>query len=1088
MRRKTGNFIYFLLSLILAMGAVALDSQTECRAAKKVLPKKIKLQGEASKKAGIQLKTGEKITVQYQLLPKKTKNKKIIFSSSNKGVAKVTSKGVVSGVKEGTATITLRAKAKKTVKARVKVTVVPDEMVKASAEVKSYQTSLLSLAPVGSDKIEATIDTYLAASTTETVTGLTLNKDSLEMAPGESFQLSATVTPVTSNEKVTWSVNPLGGINVYSTGNVYVTEDTPIGTTAMITASCGKLTATCVVTIVKGPCEHEWGDWAVVTDAKCMAEGVERSICKKCSKVRERAIAATGHSWLGKIVKQPTCTEVGEWEYVCQNCGETKQEIIKATGHTWSTNGTILEEPTCIKAGKIEYKCTVYGCDGTKTESIAALGHNWDAGEITKSPNCTERGVRTYHCTVQDCSGIKKESIDATGHTWTYGEVVLEPTCEKDGKRSIACLTCGAKSYGVIEKFGHDYDAGTVTKEATCEESGETTYICGRCGNKKIDRKLPEALGHSYEDPLDPGIFTVDKEPTCTKTGLKSIHCTNTWHDEGGKEVACTRKTDITKIPALGHAEKKEIIQKQNCVLPEITKTTCTRDGCNYQIKEETKPAAGHDWGDPDNPVYALDKEPTCETFGRESIHCQNVWDGNPCGEHKGGRTLPMLDHNNWVGADVIKKVDPTCTQDGYVIYQCKIESMVDGKKTVCGKTKQVTLPALGHSYNSWTIDREPTCTVSGEKSKHCTNTWLDENGSTVTCTKRDEITAIPPLDHKWSAWVVKKTPTHDELGYQEKTCADCGAVQRMSLSGGHGYDSDGKCQASGCGKTLSLTAVAAEDWEYKLDETNHTILLKKYIGTSDCVKIPAQMSVATDGNTGTYDVVFAGGYEPRTKTGIFASNSNCSIRAVSFEDGVKLTDMQYMFYGCDKLEAVLNIPSTVTNMTGTFKGCTSLVTVSALPAGLTELPATFQDCKKLSAAPAIPAGVKSMDSTFKNCEMLTTAPVLPAMLQNLDWTFSGCTGISTAPAIPATVTEMTNTFENSGLLEVPTDIPAGVTKLTMTFYGCAQLDRVTMIPPGVTTMEYTFKNCKNLIYAAPIPSTVTRQIDIFVGCDKLEQ
>lgn len=1087
MNRKTGNFLYIILSLMVIAGAAAFFHGTECQAAKKALPRKIKLQGEAAK-GGICLKTGENKKITYKISPRNASGQKVTFSSSNKKIVKVTKKGVISGVKEGKATVTVRAKAKKSVKVKVKVTVQAEETKKTAAKVSAYQTSALDLAPVGADRVQTAVDAYLAASSTGTVTGLVLNRTTLELAAGESFQLTATITPVTSTEKVTWSVSPLGGINVYSTGNVFITEDTPIGTKATITAVCGRLTATCEVTVVQGPCAHEWGDWAVVTEPKCLEEGIERSVCGKCAKVRERAVSATGHSWLGRILTQPTCTEAGEREYVCQHCGETRTEVIQANGHTWSTNGTVLEEPTCTKTGKMEYKCTVAGCDGTKTEEIEALGHTWDAGEITKSPTCTGTGVRTYHCTVEGCTGTKRETIAATGHTWTYGEVVLEPTCTKDGKRSITCLTCNAKSTGVIEKLGHEEDAGVVTKEPTCVTPGETTYTCTRCSNKRVDRKQPAATGHNYGDPADPASFTTDKEPTCTAAGKKSIHCTNTWHDKNGKEVACTSKTEITVIPALGHAEKQEVIQEQDCELPEVTKTTCTRDGCKYQRREETKPAAGHDWGDPDHPIYIIDKEPTCTSHGRESIHCQNVWNGVPCAERKKSRTIPMLDHDGWTNVDEIRRVDPTCNQDGYVIYQCNVEFVVDGQTTVCGKTKLVNLPALGHSYSGWTIDTQSTCTTAGEKSKHCTNTWQDENGTTVSCTQRDEITPIEPLAHNWSGWVVKKTPTHDELGYQEKTCADCGAVQQMSLSGGHGYDADGNCQAPGCGKSLSLTPVEAADWEYKLDETEKTILLKKYIGLSDCIKIPARMSVTTDGVTDTYDVKFEGGYEARTQTGVFASNKKCAIKAVSFEDGVQLTDMQYMFYGCEQLEAVLNIPSTVTNMKGTFKDCTSLVTVAALPSGITELPNTFQDCKKLSAAPVIPASVRSMDSTFKNCEMLTTAPVLPAMLESLDWTFSGCTGISEAPVIPSTVTEMTNTFENSGLLEVPTDIPAGVTKLTMTFYGCEQLDRVTKIPTGVTTMEYTFKNCKNLVYAAPIPSTVTRQIDVFAGCDKLDR
>lgn len=1083
--------------LLIAMG-IAVMNVSEAEAAKKILPKKIKLRGVSAEKTGICVKVNEKEKILYTVTPKKATNKKVVFSSSNKKVAKVTSKGVVKGVKEGTATITLRAKAKKTVKAKVKVTV-SQEVVKNTTSVKSYQSSAPIVAPVGIEYVESQVTAYLASNTnTGALTEIVLSMTELEIPAGESYQLNANLVPATADAKISWSVSPRGGINVYSNGGIYVTEDTPIGTEAIITAQSGSISATCKVTVVQGLCEHDWDydedeDWAIVQAPECMVEGVERSTCTKCQKIRERAVPALGHKWgIGRTITEPTCVEAGEKEETCQNtgCGETRIVVVKPNGHTWVTAGTVVEEPTCAKAGKKEFTCISSGCEVIKVEAIPAVGHTWNAGEITKSPTCTTKGSRSYQCVIEGCGGTKKETIPAIGHTWTYGEITRQPTCTVDGIREMTCETCGDTDKEKLPKLGHDDDAGVVTQEATCEDAGHTSYTCNRCSRVRVDRKTPAALGHNYPDAANEANWTVDKAPTCLKDGIKSLHCTNTWHDENGEVVSCSSREEITEVARLGHDTVETVIQKQSCVLPEITQTTCKRVNgtvaCTYKVKEETKPIAGHNWGDANNPVYTVDREPTCKKMGRESIHCTNVWDGVACTERKGGRGIDALNHENWTNTQITKKVDATCTQDGYAVHKCLVEYNVDGVATVCGEIKTITLPALGHVYEDFTTNIEPTCTTAGEKSKHCVNTWTDEDGNSVQCDKESVITPIEPLPHNWSGWTEKQAPTHDELGYEEKTCPDCGAVQQRSLSGGHGYDASGNCQASGCGRSLSLTEVTVDDWEYVLDDTEQTILLKKYIGTNDSIKIPAQMSVTTDEGTKTYDVTFAGDYEARTQVGVFASNSKCNIRAVSFDDGVKMTNMKYMFYGCETLEAVLNIPSGVTNMYGTFKGCTSLVTVSALPSGLTELTSTFQDCKKLSEAPVIPAAVTNMYATFKNCEMLTEAPVLPPMVTNLDWTFSGCTGISVAPSLPVTVTEMTNTFENSGLLEVPTDIPAGVTKLTMTFYGCAQLDRVTSIPTSIKTMEYTFKNCKNLVYAAPIPDTVEDQLDVFVGCDKL--
>lgn len=253
-------------------------------------------------------------------------------------------------------------------------------------------------------------------------------------------------------------------------------------------------------------------------------------------------------------------------------------------------------------------------------------------------------------------------------------------------------------------------------------------------------------------------------------------------------------------------------------------------------------------------------------------------------------------------------------------------------------------------------------------------------------------------------------------------------------------------------------------------------------------------MKVKRDDGTMTGDMSckFAGGYERRTKSGVFASNKKCKVKAVSFEDDVQITDMENMFYGCTDLVAVLHIPGKVTNMLGTFKDCTSLLSVGSLPKDITELPETFDGCTSLVTAPTLPEKVTSLYGTFKGCTSLAAAPDLKNLkeLKNLSFTFSGCTNLSQAPALPATLTEMTDTFRGTSLFEVPEDIPEGVKKLTTTFYGCSGLEFVKdsafeNLPKSLEVMEYTFKRCENLTYAPPIPKTVGIQVDVFEECDK---
>ena len=70
---------------------------------------------------------GEKVTLSYQVKPKKATNKKVVWSSSNTKYATVNSKGVVTAKKAGIGkTVTITAKAtdgsgkKATIKIKIK--------------------------------------------------------------------------------------------------------------------------------------------------------------------------------------------------------------------------------------------------------------------------------------------------------------------------------------------------------------------------------------------------------------------------------------------------------------------------------------------------------------------------------------------------------------------------------------------------------------------------------------------------------------------------------------------------------------------------------------------------------------------------------------------------------------------------------------------------------------------------------------------------------------------------------------------------------------------------------------------------------
>lgn len=73
------------------------------------------------------------------------------------------------------------------------------------------------------------------------------------------------------------------------------------------------------------------------------------------------------HSYIGKVIKQATCTSTGTKEYR-RSCGESYTETISRTDHSYSS-------ATCTSAKK----CTV--CGATSGEP---LGHNFSNGYCTR--------------------------------------------------------------------------------------------------------------------------------------------------------------------------------------------------------------------------------------------------------------------------------------------------------------------------------------------------------------------------------------------------------------------------------------------------------------------------------------------------------------------------------------------------------------------------------------------------------------------------------------------------------------------------------------------------------------------------------
>ena len=189
-------------------------------------------------------------------------------------------------------------------------------------------------------------------------------------------------------------------------------------------------------------CSHSYTS-SVTKAATCTATGTRKYTCSTCSYSYTETIAALGHSYKSTVTA-PTCTAAGYTTYTCSTCGDSYTgNATAATGHSYGSDG----------------KCTVCG-DG--------CAHTYDSGKVTKAATCTSTGTKTYTCS--KCSGTKTETIAALGHS--YSSEVTAPTCTAGGYTTYTCSTCGDSYTGdTTAATGHSYSGGKCTVCGEAEPS-----------------------------------------------------------------------------------------------------------------------------------------------------------------------------------------------------------------------------------------------------------------------------------------------------------------------------------------------------------------------------------------------------------------------------------------------------------------------------------------------------------------------------------------------------------------------------------------------------------------------------------------
>ena len=374
---------------------------------------------------------------------------------------------------------------------------------------------------------------------------------------------------------------------------------------------------------------------------------------------------------------------------------------------------------TCETAGKTEGShCSVCNTVIKAQTTVAALGHNWDSGKVTKAATCTATGTKTYTCS--RCKKTRTETIAATGHK-EVKDAAVAATCETTGKTEGShCSVCNTviKAQTTVAALGHSWDGGKVAKAATCTAAGTKTYTCTRC--KKTRTETIAATGHK-------AVKDAAVAATCETTGkTEGSHCS----------VCGTVLKAQTTTAALGHSwDNGKVTKAATCTATGTKTYTCTR--CK-KTRTETIAATGH------KAVKDAAVAATCETAGKtEGSHC------SVCNTVlKAQTTVAALGHS-WDGGKITKAA--TCTAAGTKTYTC----------TRCKKTRTETIVATGHKVVK-DAAVAATCETTGKtEGSHCS----------VCGTVLKAQTTVAALGHDYGEWKTIKAATYTEPGQAERVC-----------------------------------------------------------------------------------------------------------------------------------------------------------------------------------------------------------------------------------------------------------------------------------------------------------------------------
>ena len=227
-----------------------------------------------------------------------------------------------------------------------------------------------------------------------------------------------------------------------------------------------------------------------------------------------------------------------------------------------STVATLSGTITGISEGDTTISASLYGLTAHQTAAVKVHNceNHWDDGKITTTPTCTKTGVKQYTCTI--CSETKTEEIAALGHDYSSDWTIdTAAACETVGSKSHHCTRCDSKKdITEIPASGkHTWNNGVITKPATIAEEGVKTYTCTVCGVTRTETIAKLPMPTATPVPTATPTPAITSAPTVTPTPSVSVGTKITDKKTGNIYKVTSSRSSSRTVAFIGNKVKTSV-------------------------------------------------------------------------------------------------------------------------------------------------------------------------------------------------------------------------------------------------------------------------------------------------------------------------------------------------------------------------------------------------------------------------------------------------------------------------------------------------------------------------------------------------